>query len=63
MKAMRALADDDRTVVAGILALGACALEVHTADTACVVRVFGQIPLPGCDRFEGVDGDLHTDRG
>ena len=59
MKAAPALADDDGAVIARELAFATGAFEVHAADTACVVGFFGQIPLPGGHRPEGVDGDFH----
>ena len=61
VEAVRALPYNDGTVVSGVLALGTCALEVDTADTAGVVRVGWEVPFPGGDGFEGVDGDLHGD--
>ena len=57
---MPALADNDGTVVARVLAFATGALEVYAADTACVVGLFGQIPFPGGYRAEGVDGDFHV---
>lgn len=45
VKAVPALADDNRTVVARELAFATGAFEVYTADTACVVGLFGQIPF------------------
>jgi hypothetical protein len=59
VKTMSALSHYDGTVVARELALATCAFEVDSADTACVVRFFGQIPLPSCHGSEGVDRDLH----
>ena len=59
VKAVPALADDNRTVVARELAFATGAFEVYTADTACVVGLFGQIPFPGGHGAEGVDGDFH----
>jgi hypothetical protein len=56
---MPALSHDDGTVIARELALATGALEVYAADTACVVGLFGQIPFPGGDSAEGVDGDFH----
>ena len=49
-------------VIAGILALGACALELHAADAAGVVGVFGEIPLPLCDGVVDGEGDFHAGR-
>jgi hypothetical protein len=59
VKTMPALAYYDRTVIARELAFATGAFEVHAADTAGVVGLFGQIPFPGGDGFEGVDGDFH----
>ena len=47
VETMPALAHDNGTVVARELAFATGAFEVYTADTACVVRLFGQIPFPG----------------
>lgn len=58
---MPAFADDNGTVITGELAFATGAFEVYTADTARVVGFFGQIPLPGGYRSEGVDGDFHYD--
>lgn len=60
MKAVPALADDNGTVIARELAFATGALEVDAADTACVVGLFGQIPFPGGDCTERVDGDFHV---
>ena len=59
MKAVPALANDNGTVIARELAFATGALEVHAADTASVVGLFGQIPFPGGHGAEGVDGDFH----
>lgn len=56
---MSALADYDRTVIARELAFATGAFEVYAADTAGVIGLFRQIPFPGGDGFEGVDGDFH----
>ena len=61
MKAMPTLADYDRTIVSWKLALATRALEVDTADTAGIVGLLGQIPFPGGDGAEGVDGDFHCE--
>jgi hypothetical protein len=55
---MPALAYYDRTVIARELALATGAFEVYAADTAGVVRLFGQVPFPGGNGSEGVDGDF-----
>ena len=60
VKAVPALANDNGTVIARELAFATGALEVYAADTACVVGLFGQIPFPGGDGAEGVDGDFHV---
>jgi hypothetical protein len=61
VEAVPALADDDGTVIARELAFTTSAFEVYAADTACVVGLFGQIPLPGGHGAEGVDGDFHIE--
>ena len=59
---MPTFADNNRTIVSGELAFAASAFEVDSADTARIVGLFGQIPFPGGDGAEGVDGDFHSDR-
>lgn len=61
VKAVPTLADDNGAVIARELAFATGALEVYAADTACVVGLFGQIPFPGGDCTERVDGDFHCD--
>jgi hypothetical protein len=56
---MPALAYYDRTVIAGELAFATGAFEIHAADTAGIVGLFGEIPFPGGDGFEEVDSDFH----
>jgi hypothetical protein len=63
VKAVPALADDNRTVIARELAFATGAFEVDAADTAGVVGLFRQIPFPGGYCSEGVDGDLHLGSG
>ena len=59
VKAVPALADDDGAVIARELAFATGAFEVYTADTACVVGLFRQVPFPGGHGAERVDGDFH----
>jgi hypothetical protein len=59
VKAMSALAYYDRTVIARELAFATGSFEVYAADTAGVIGLFGEIPFPGGDGFERVDGDFH----
>lgn len=59
VKAVPALAYDDGTVIARELAFATGAFEVYAADTACVVGLFRQVPFPGGNGAEGVDGDFH----
>lgn len=45
------------TVVAGVFAGGAGAVELDATDAADVV--FGHVPAPGGDGVPGFDGDFH----
>jgi len=63
VKAVSALANDDRAVIARELAFATGAFEVYTADTACVVGLFRQIPFPGGHGAERIDGDFHFGSG
>jgi hypothetical protein len=55
------LSSEDRTVVAGDVAIRTTAIEVHSANAADVVA--GDIPFPYCHRVHAFDLDLHRWRG
>lgn len=59
MKAVRTLANDNRTVIARVFAFRACSFKVDATDATSVIRVLGEMPFPGCDRLERRDGDFH----
>ena len=55
----RGTSHTDGTVVAGIFAFGAGPFKLDTTDTAGVVGILGQIPLPFRHRLVSGKGDLH----